>query len=105
MKSFTDHLAVTLTVLMLTSLSAPAQSVPPKAPLPSEPWDPVSAYHERQIEGWRVLVNQKLDCDWQRKLCDETLKLLGDHLYRVSRVVTAGALSKLRLSGIWFSGR
>ncbi|MCX6901355.1 MAG: hypothetical protein NT105_21970 [Verrucomicrobia bacterium] len=101
MKSLANHLAVTLAVLVLTSLSAPAQSVPPKTPPSSEPWDTVSAYHERQIEGWRVLVNQKLDCDKQRKLCDETLKLLGDHLYRVSRVVPAEALAKLRRVPIW----
>ena len=67
----------------------------------AEPWDPTLDYHERQIEGWRVLVNQKLDCDEQKKLCDETLKLLGDHLYRISRVVPAGALAKLRRVPIW----
>ncbi|MFZ2641920.1 MAG: hypothetical protein WA117_13050 [Verrucomicrobiia bacterium] len=99
MKTFANHLAVTWVVLVLTSLNSQAQSIQPKPPL--EPWDLVSAYRERQIEGWRVLVNQKLDCDEQKKLCDETLKLLGDHLYRVSRVVPAGALAKLRRVPIW----
>ena len=88
-----NHLArsLALTVLSLVSLRAVA----------AEPWDPASAYHERQIEGWRVLVNQKLDCDEQRKLCDDTLKLLGDHLYRINRVVPAEALAKLRPVPIW----
>ena len=67
----------------------------------AEPWDPISAYHERQIEGWRVLVHQKLDCEEQRRLCDDTMKLLGDHLYRISRVVPAAALAKLRQVPIW----
>jgi len=66
-----------------------------------EPWDPSSAYPERRIEGWRVRVNQKLDCDEQRTLCDDTLKLLADHLYRISRVVPAAALAKLRQVPIW----
>ena len=89
-----------MAVFLLLPSGVPAQSIPPKPP-PSESWDPITAYHERPIEGWRVLVNQKLDCDEQRALCDETLKLLGDHLYRISRVVPAGALEKLRAIPIW----
>jgi hypothetical protein len=84
-------LSFALTVFLLVSSHVPA----------AEPWDPIGAYRERQIEGWRVLVNQKLDCDGQRKLCDDTLKLLGDHLYRISRVVPAEALTKLRQVPIW----
>lgn len=67
----------------------------------ADPGDPTTAYHENQIEGWRVFVNQKLDCDEHRKLCDNTLKLLGDHLYRVSRAVPAEALAKLWQVPIW----
>jgi hypothetical protein len=67
----------------------------------ADPWDPITAYHERQIEGWRVLVHQKLDCEEQRKLFDDTMQLLGDHLYRISRVVPAKALAKLRQVPIW----
>lgn len=64
-------------------------------------FDPTSDYKPRQIEGWRVLVNQRLDCDGQRALCDQTLRLLDDHLYRITRVVPAEPLAKLRQIPIW----
>ena len=64
-------------------------------------WDPTTEYHPRQVEGWRVLVNKRLDCDEHRTLCHETLKLLGDHLYRIARVVPTPALTKLRTITVW----
>ena len=100
MNLLANYLAIAWIAFVLAPSSAPAQSAPPKSSS-AEPWDPVTAYHERQVEGWRVLVNQKLDCDEQRKFFDDTLKLLGDHLYRVSRVVPAEALAKLRQVPIW----
>src|SRR5205085_8512728 len=65
------------------------------------PYDPVEQYAERQVEGWRVLVNKRLLQEESRELCDRTLKLLGDHLYRVARVVPAGPLARLRKVPIW----
>jgi hypothetical protein len=62
-------------------------------------WDPTSAYHERKIEGWRVLVNEKLLAD--TNLTSQTLKLLGAQLYQIARVVPAGPLEKLRKIPFW----
>ena len=65
------------------------------------PYDPIEQYTERTVEGWRVLVNKRLLQDENRELCDRTLKLLGDHLYRITRVVPAGPLARLRKIPIW----
>lgn len=79
-----------------------AQSTAPAAltsQTASAKWDPVSAYEERDIEGWKVFVNQKLLAD--TNLCNETLKLLGAQLYQITRVVPAGPLAKLRQIPFW----
>lgn len=62
-------------------------------------FDPTSLYHERQIEGWRVLVNEKLLTE--TNLCDRTLKLLDAQLFQIARVVPAGPLAKLQQIPIW----
>lgn len=57
-------------------------------------------YEVRQIEGWRVLVQE----DFPRlepELCDETLKVLGGQLHEVVRRVPAAAVEKLRQVTIW----
>jgi hypothetical protein len=64
-------------------------------------YDPTDNYVEQQIEGWRVLVNKRLLEGEQQELREQTLRLLGDHLYRVTRVVPADALNKLREVSIW----
>ena len=66
-----------------------------------QPYDPVEQYAERQVEGWRVLVNKRLFAEENQGLCDRTLKLLGDHLYRITRVVPEGPLARLRKVPIW----
>jgi hypothetical protein len=75
----------------------------PAAALVAEgpPYDPVERYAERQVEGWRVLVNKRLLDKDNQELCDRTLKLLGDHLYRITRVVPEGPLARLRKIPIW----
>jgi hypothetical protein len=62
-------------------------------------FDPRSSYREQQIEGWRVLVNEKLLA--ATNLCDRTLKLLDAQLYQITRAVPAEALAKLRQIPIW----
>ncbi len=99
MRLLANSLAATWIALMLAPWSAPAQSA--SAASSPNPWDPITAYHERSIEGWRVLVNEKLDSDGQRQLCDETLKRLGEHLYRIRYTVPAGPLAKLQQVPIW----
>lgn len=60
---------------------------------------PTSAYHEQEIEGWRVLVNTNLLVE--KEVCDRTLKLLTGQLYQITRVVPAGPLAKLQQIPIW----
>ncbi len=79
---------------------APKKAAAQAAPA-SLPWEPVDHYEPRQLEGWRVLVNKSLLASDQTPLCDATLKLLDDHLYRITRAVPAGPLAKLRQIPIW----
>jgi hypothetical protein len=65
------------------------------------PYDPTSAYATTKIEGWLVRINRKLDADEHRELHEQTLKLLGNHLYRITRAVPSEALGKLRKIPIW----
>jgi hypothetical protein len=65
------------------------------------PYDPTGDYVKRRIEGWEVLVNKRLLAREQAELRGQTLKLLGDHLYRITRAVPAEALAKLRKIPIW----
>lgn len=65
------------------------------------PWDPRSAYVERRVQGWLVLVHQQLALPENEALARETLELLEDHLYRIRRVVPEPALGKLQAVPIW----
>ena len=60
---------------------------------------PTSAYREKQVEGWRVLVNTNLLAETE--LWERTAKLLGTQLYQITRVVPSGPLAKLRRIPIW----
>ncbi len=64
-------------------------------------WDEADQYREQSMEGWRVLVHKSLDEPERRELRDQVLKLLGDHLYRIVRVVPADAVEKLRKIPLW----
>jgi hypothetical protein len=66
--------------LFLFALSLSAGEPPPPPTPASKAFDPTSAYHEREIEGWRVLVNQRLSVE--TNLCEHTLKLLAAQLKR-----------------------
>jgi hypothetical protein len=79
-----------MVLLLILAWSASAQT---------NAFDPESAYTPRQIEGWRVLVNQKLLVD--TSLCDRTLKVLSIQLFQITRVVPEPALAKLRQIPIW----
>ncbi len=64
-------------------------------------WEPTEDYRSQEIEGWTVLVNKALfekDAEDARK---RTLRLLEDHLFRITRVVPAGACGKLQKIRIW----
>jgi hypothetical protein len=62
-------------------------------------FDPESAYAPSEIEGWQVLVNQKLLAE--TNLCGQTLKILSAQLFQITRVVPAPALAKIRRIKIW----
>jgi hypothetical protein len=62
-------------------------------------FDPESAYAPRDIEGWRVLVNEKLLAE--TNLCDQVMKTLSVQLFQITRVVPAPALAKIRQIPIW----
>jgi hypothetical protein len=83
-----------LAVLLLSAAGA-------RPPVKETPYDPVENYVKQRVEGWEVLVNKRLFAGEQRKLRGRTLRLLEDHLYRITRVVPAGALAKLRKIPIW----
>jgi hypothetical protein len=79
----------------LLIVAAPAFGDKPPA------WDPIEPYAAEQVEGWRVLVHKDLDAADHRALRGDVLRLLTDHLYRVSRAVPGPALEKLRQIPIW----
>lgn len=64
-------------------------------------FEPTSAYRNETIEGWLVRVNKILDATDHQALRNQTLKLLADHLYRITRAVPGPALVKLRAIPIW----
>jgi hypothetical protein len=64
-------------------------------------FDPIDRYREQRLEGWTVLVNRRLDPAEHQTLRAGTLKLLADHLYRISCAIPARPLAKLRKIPIW----
>ncbi len=64
-------------------------------------FDPTDSYVPQSIQGWKVLVNKRLLVDGQRELRERTLRHLEDHLYRVTFVLPAEALAKVRNIPIW----
>lgn len=56
---------------------------------------------EREIRGWKVLVNRDLIAD--EPLATRSLALLDAKLYDVERTVPAAALAKLRAVPIWIA--
>ncbi len=88
-----------LTFALLVLLAAgPAFAA---APPPRRAYDPESAYVVQRVRGWTVKVHTELLARDHDALCKDTLELLDDHLYRITRVVPAGALAKLRKVPIW----
>jgi hypothetical protein len=78
---------------------------PPKAkpdatvPAKESPFDPTSAYREQRVEGWRVLVNEKLLAD--AELAKGALAELTRQLYQCNRSLPAQAREKLKNVTFW----
>ncbi len=64
-------------------------------------YDPTEQYEPRRVEGWKLLINKRFLADEQRELRVKTLRVLGEQLFQISRVVPAAALAKLRTISIW----
>jgi len=85
-------------LILAAALPLPALGDERKA---STPYDPTSAYSEEFSEGWLIRVNKALEAKEHKELRAKAMKLLGDHLYQITRVVPAEALGKLRKIPIW----
>ena len=85
--------------LLLFVFRLPAGEPPTNASPATRVFDPTSAYREQDIEGWHVLVNEKLLVE--TNLCEQSLKLLAAQLYQIVRVVPTEPLAKLRQIPIW----
>jgi hypothetical protein len=94
-------LAGVLALLLSPGFSPTAEVPQAKKAEGKTPYDPISRYEKRKVEGWDVLVNKRLLAREQQELCEQTLKLLGDHLFRITRVVPKKALARLRKVPIW----
>ena len=70
-------------------------------PLPSteDSPRPTCEYELHDIHGWTVLVNPDLDADLQLK--NDTMDLLDNHLFRITRTIPSPALDRLRDIEIW----
>jgi hypothetical protein len=92
------QLIFALTMAIATSAFAQTNTLETATKSPTT-FDPITAYATREMEGWHVLVNQKLLAE--TNLCERVLKILGAQLYQITRVVPSAPLAKLRLIPIW----
>ena len=70
------------------------------APPVAMAYEPTSNYTVRNIEGWKVLVNNKLLKE-EKDLGKKTLKLLADQLCKINTVVPRSALVEIHKVPIW----
>ncbi|MGY8769515.1 MAG: anthrax toxin lethal factor-related metalloendopeptidase [Pirellulales bacterium] len=66
----------------------------------SAAYDPPSAYHLMNIEGWDVYVHKHLLRE-EKKLGDDVIKLLTNKLYEIRRAVPSKPLAELMKVPIW----
>jgi hypothetical protein len=94
-------LAALLPLAFSPRYSSTAEAPSPQKPQGKTPCDGLDRYVKQHLEGWEVLVNKRLLGGEHQGLRARTLKLLGDHLYRITRVVPSRALARLRKVPIW----
>jgi hypothetical protein len=78
-----------------------AEVAAPAKPAPEPAYDGTDHYAVQHLEGWDVLVNQRLADKANRDLRERVLRRLDDHLYRITCVVPESALANLRRMPIW----
>lgn len=61
-----------------------------------------ATFQTNAIEGWRVLVDQRLSAS-EKPATEKALRLLKKQLEEIARVVPAPAVAKLRKVTLWFS--
>jgi hypothetical protein len=89
-------------ILVLASALVLTQPTLGVGPLPRKPgYDPDGQYVEQGLRGWTLRVNKRLLAREHERLRKETLELLDDHLYRITRAIPAAALAKIRKVPIW----
>jgi hypothetical protein len=64
------------------------------------PFTPTDQYEGRQVDGWTVLVNQRLLTELSA-LGEDALHLLDSRLYEIQRMVPEPACAELRKVPIW----
>jgi len=70
------------------------------AAISARAYEPTSNYDERQLDGWRVLVNKQLLTNTPA-MAREVMHVLDCQLFQITRVVPEPALSRLRDVTIW----
>jgi hypothetical protein len=101
MRRLTVAVVVTAAAFAAAPLDRGPAKPPPTAGGQPTTYEARDHYAEQQVEGWKVLVNRKLLAAEHRRLRGDVLKLLDDHLYRITRAVPDKALAKLRAIPIW----
>jgi hypothetical protein len=92
-----NRVAPTFLILLLASTSFAAAPPPARNLL----YDTDERYADQRLRGWLVKVNRTLLSKVHDQLRKDTLELLDDHLYRITRAVPAAAVAKLRKVPIW----
>jgi hypothetical protein len=87
--------------LLATAIPISSATAPPVRPAAKPTWEGADRYVEQRIRGWLVKVNKALLVKEHDKIRQEMLELLDDHLYRITRVIPASALAKIRKVPIW----
>lgn len=63
-------------------------------------FEPTSNYEVRDVNGWKVFLNSRLERA-EPELCAETLLLLRHQLYQIERMVPGPAVKKIREISVW----
>ena len=87
-----------LSALLACFIAAPALAQPAKQSGPE--FVPTSEFQVKQVQGWEIYVHQTL-LDDESELGAAVLQEIEMQLYRISRLLPAGPLRKLREIPIW----
>ncbi|HVX10079.1 MAG TPA: hypothetical protein VHC22_02650 [Pirellulales bacterium] len=85
-------LGASLVVLSVRPASSDGSSV--------QEFEPTDAYSRETIEGWPIRLNKRFR-QHDERLCTETLDLLRQQLYLITRNLPPAAVDKLRKVTIW----